>query len=145
VLEFGTSSGPETSFWKGMPNCPDMPKDEMKKALKRRRAVYMIFWQLKGDNYTVTADFVTPEHERAMRNRYGSKRSFASLSRSIIVPADGDNYIARAARSGKEFVIEDAAVDKKLQRQKLAKKYGIGEIHIVPCEDGVFEYGKARG
>jgi len=104
----------------------------------------VIFWQRQGDSYVVGADYVTPEHERAMRNRHGTDASYAALSRMFALPADGGGFVARAGRSGKEFVIPDATCCEKLSRQKLAQEFGIGEVHIVPCKDGVFEYGAVR-
>mmetsp|Transcript_48369 Transcript_48369/g.121881 ORF Transcript_48369/g.121881 Transcript_48369/m.121881 type:complete len:678 (-) Transcript_48369:9-2042(-) len=145
VVEFGTSVGSETASWADMPDCPEMPKLEMRKAFDELGAVYVIFWQLSGDSYVVAADYVTPDHERTMRNRHGNDVSFCSLSRMFALPADGPGYVARAARSGKEFVIADAASDPMLLRQKLAQQFGIGEVHIVPVKGGVLEYGMARG
>jgi hypothetical protein len=144
VVEFGTSAGPETASWTEMPDCPEMPKLEMRKAFDELGAVYVIFWQVSGESFVVSADYVTPDHERTMRNRHGSDVSFCSLSRMFALPVDGQGYIARAARSGKEFVVADAASDPKLTRQKLAQEFGIGEVRIVPVSGGVLEYGMAR-
>ena len=49
--------------------------------------------------------------------------------------------IATAARSGKELVIEDPSTSKTFKRAALAKEFNVGNIHIVPCKDGVLEYG----
>mmetsp|Transcript_110024 Transcript_110024/g.354872 ORF Transcript_110024/g.354872 Transcript_110024/m.354872 type:complete len:656 (-) Transcript_110024:242-2209(-) len=143
VLEFGTSSGPETATWRDMPPCPDLPKDEMKKALEDLGAAYLVFWQLHGDHYEVTAEFATPDHERAIRDRYGEDDTFASVSRMFALPADGDGYVATAARSGKSFILPNAMEEASLKRQKLAQKFGIREVYIVPGKDGVLEYGMA--
>lgn len=145
VLEFGTTTGPETATWEAMPDCPDLPKDEMRKAFEELGAVYVLFWQLRGENFAVTADYVIPEHEQAMKNRYNNNNvSFASASRWFSVPVDDKGYIATAARSGKEFLIRDAATDARMLRQQLAQEFNVGEVRVVPCKDGVLEYGKAR-
>ena len=49
--------------------------------------------------------------------------------------------IATAARSGKEMVIEDPSISKTFKRAALAKEFSVSNIHIVPCKDGVLEYG----
>jgi len=144
VLEFGTTTGPETASWETAPECPDLPKDEMRRAFEELGAVYVLFWQLRGENFVVTADYVIPEHEQAMKRRYNNNVSFASASRWFSVPANDKGYVATAARSGKEYVVRDATTDERLLRQQLAREFNIGEVHIVPCQDGVLEYGRAR-
>eukprot|EP00420_Gonyaulax_spinifera_P008667 CAMPEP_0197935330 /NCGR_PEP_ID=MMETSP1439-20131203/113141_1 /TAXON_ID=66791 /ORGANISM="Gonyaulax spinifera, Strain CCMP409" /LENGTH=114 /DNA_ID=CAMNT_0043558261 /DNA_START=60 /DNA_END=404 /DNA_ORIENTATION=+ len=113
-----------------MPPVPDLPKGEMKKALQDMGGDYVAFWQLEGDSYKVTADFAKPAHEKAL----GGEGSFADLSKQAVQPADGDGKIAVAARSGKEFLLSEG----ELPHQK-----GMREVHVVPCKDGVLEYGMA--
>lgn len=138
VLEYGTTLdwGPE------MPPCPDMPKDELKTAFNSG-AVSCIFWQRRGDFFEVAADYVVPERAFALEQKRGDKKTFASESRKFKLPADGSGYVATAARSGKAFTIADAKSDPKLLRHEIAKEFNMGEVHVVPCKDGVLEYGVA--
>ena len=41
------------------------------------------------------------------------------------------------------MVIEDAS-NSKMKRASLAKEFNIGNIHFVPCRDGVLEYGTGQ-
>jgi len=144
VLEFGTSNDGSTADWGGeAPQCPEMPKAEMKHAFDEDEAKYVMFWEKKGDSFEVTADFLIPERLRALRNQRGDDKTFCSESRGYKLPADGDGYMATTARSGKAFVLEDPASDPKFRRAELAKEFGISNIHLVPCKDGVLEYGVA--
>mmetsp|Transcript_101968 Transcript_101968/g.287826 ORF Transcript_101968/g.287826 Transcript_101968/m.287826 type:complete len:644 (+) Transcript_101968:65-1996(+) len=143
VMEFGTSNGPETATWNGMPACPELPKGEMKKAFNEFKADYVIFWVWLDGRYVVGAGFVTPDHKRALRNARDDDTSFADVSQLFEEPSDDTNYAWRAATSGKEIIIKDPANDPNLQRSVFAKEFRINEIRFVPCKDGVLEYGKS--
>merc|ERR1712130_1016520 len=141
VLEYGTHRN-GAAWGEKMPICPDMPKLEMKRAFEDG-ATYTMFWKKDGDDFTVMADYVLPERTQALRRERGDDETFCSVSRRVRLPADGGGYIATAASSGKGFVVDNAATDRHLRRQAAAVEFDIGEIHIVPCKDGVLEYGKA--
>lgn len=62
-----------------------------------------------------------------------------------VIDANGAGPIATAARSGKEVVIEDAdsGAHPNYRRADLAKEFGVRNVHFVPTEAGVLEYGSA--
>jgi len=142
VIEFGTLKGGSKS-WSEMPDVPDLPKAEMKKAFDEIGAVYMCFWQKQGETYFITGGYELPERCRALKSYRGDDETFASKSQSLVYATGGDGFIATAADAGKEIVIADATADAVFNRAELAKEFGIGTIHIVPCKDGVLEYGNA--
>lgn len=46
--------------------------------------------------------------------------------------------VATAGRTRKEVVVKDTS---SMKRAALAEEFGIKEIHFVPTDDGVFEFG----
>jgi len=144
VMEYGTSVGRATSTWSSMDDARTaiMPKAEMKRAFEGG-ATHMIFWKPDGDEYVSGASYLTTERERALLSLRSDGKSYTSESIKMSFPKDGDGPIAIAARSGKEVVIEDAA-NSKMKRAALAQEFNIGNLHFVPCRDGVLEYGRGE-
>merc|ERR1712226_73467 len=87
------------------------------------------------------ADYVTPDRVRALKNRRGDDKTFASESRHYTLATDGDGPVATAAQTGKAQFIAHAPTDPRLKRAALAKEFGVESIHFVPIEGGVLEYG----
>jgi hypothetical protein len=145
VMEYGASDGPGTADWTTIEDARTaiMPKAEMKRAFANG-ATHLIFWKRDGDVYVSGAWFLTVERVRALKASGGDGKSYTSESITMSFPATGDGPIATAARSGKEVVIKDAS-NSKMKRVELAKTYNVGDVHFVPCKDGVLEYGTAKG
>jgi len=74
VIEFGTAKG--STSWAAMPDVPDLPKAEMKKAFDDIGAVYMCFWQKQGETYFITGGFELPERRRALKGYRGDEETF---------------------------------------------------------------------
>jgi len=147
VMEYGVSNGPCTADWNSIDDARTaiMPKSELENAFKSG-ATHTIFWRLDaaGTSYEWGADFVTPERLRMLKNARGDDKSFTSESRSMTFPASGEGPVASAARSATEIVIQDPSSSTSFKRSALAKEFGIGNIHFVPCKDGVLEYGTGK-
>ena len=94
-----------------------------------------------GDEYVCIADFLTESRRKALALARGDDKSFASVSRGQRLNAKGEGPVALAARVGKEIVIDSAMMDGVMKRATLAKEYGIKRLHLVPTNEGVFEYG----
>ena len=60
-------------------------------------------------------------------------------------PATGDGPVATCFRTKSEITIMDIGPDTKMKRRSLAMEFGIGNVHFIPCESGVLEYGTGRG
>jgi len=142
VMEYGVSHGPATADWTKMEDARTaiMPKAEMKRALENG-ATHLIFWKKLGNEYVAGASYVIAERVRALKASRGDDKSYTSESLLMSFPADGKGPIATTGRSGKEIVIADAS-NSNMKRAALAKEFGVGDIHFVPCRDGVLEYGK---
>jgi len=145
VIEYGTSCSESTCTvdWESIEDAETavMPRGEMKRAFENG-ATHVIFWRLVDGFYVCGADYVLPERLRALKGR-GIDSSYTSESEAMRFPADGPGPVATAARSGAEIVIENPDMNPAFKRAALAKKYGVGNIHFVPCKDGVLEYGSA--
>jgi len=144
VMEYGVSEGTATDNWDSVADARTaiMPKAEMKKAFQSG-ATHLIFWKKVMDKYIMGASYLIPERVRALKASRGDDKSYTSESAQMSFPADGDGPIATTARAGKEIVIEDAS-NSKMKRAALAKEFNIGNIHFVPCRDGVLEYGTGQ-
>merc|ERR1712006_33344 len=103
-------------------------------------ATHLIFWKLDANKYVAGASYLIAERVRALAGTRSDGKSYTTESVSMTFPADGNGPIATTARSGKEMVIEDASKS-NMKRAELAKEFNIGNIHFVPCRDGVLEYG----
>jgi len=141
VMEYGISDGPDTADWTGITDAETavMPKAEMKKAFENG-ATHTIFWKKINNMYVAGASYVVPERLRVLKETRGDDKTYTSESLGMTFPADGDGPIAVTARSGKAMVI-DAPEQANMKRAELAKEFNIGDIHFVPCRDGVLEYG----
>jgi len=145
VVEYGTSTTRETVDWTGIDDAyPDfVPRDEMRKAFANG-ATHMLFWRLIGDKFVCRGDYVLPERVRALRQSRGDSKSYTSESEEYVFDANGEGPIAKAFRTRTEVVIEGAATSSVFKRRELAEEFGVGNIHFVPTEDGVLEYGSAN-
>jgi hypothetical protein len=141
VMEYGVSHGPGTADWTAMEDArlAIMPKAEMKRAFENG-ATHMIFWKKDGNEYVAGASYLIAERVRALKASRDDGKSYTTESMAMSFPADGAGPIATTARSGKEMVIVDAS-NSNMKRADLAKEFNIGNIHFVPCRDGVLEYG----
>jgi len=146
VMEYGVSAGAETADWATMSDARTaiMPKAEMKKAFENG-ATHLIFWKPEGDKYVAGASFVLPERLRALKAARGDDKSYTSESLSFELDVAGEGPVATAARSGKEIVVADAKNEPTYKRAALAEEFGVGDVHFVPCRDGVLEYGRGSG
>jgi len=138
VIEYGTSDGPSTANWETLPDCPVMPKSDMRKGFENLGASYGLFWQKKGDVFEVVADYTTESRRLALAKIRGDDKTFATESRAYNIAVDGDGPIATAWRTGEEGVIDDVST---MKRKDLAKEFGIKRVHFVPTPDGIYEYG----
>merc|ERR1719247_3934229 len=138
VMEFGTSKGPCTADWDALPNCPTMPKAEIRKGFENLGASYCLFWQNKNMQYSVVAKYTTITRKEALKQSRGDDKTFATESKEFKLDAKGDGPVATAARTGEEVIISDVST---MKRSKIAKEFGIAKVHMVPVEGGVLEYG----
>ena len=144
VMEYGVTTGDCSADWKSIEDARQaiMPKAELEAAFKGG-ATHVTFWQPEGDKFVWGAGYTLPERLRALANA-GKKSCFSAESSKFSFPVDGKGPVATAARSGKEVVIVDPADDANFKRAAVAKEYGIGNLHFVPCKDGVLEYGLGK-
>mmetsp|Transcript_89204 Transcript_89204/g.144509 ORF Transcript_89204/g.144509 Transcript_89204/m.144509 type:complete len:423 (+) Transcript_89204:3-1271(+) len=151
VLEYGTSSDSSTASWQTMEDARSaiMPMEELERAFVNG-ATHAIFWKVQGSGdgaeYKWGADYVIPERLRVLANSRGDNKSFSSESAKMSFPVAGASPVASAARSGKQIVIKDPATYKDVDgvgfpRKALAQEFNVGNLHFVPCKDGVLEYG----
>ena len=145
MIEYGTSCEESqcTANWNSVEDACTavMPRGEMKRAFENG-ATHVIFWKLVDGQYVCGADYVIPERIRALKGK-GIDTSYTTESEEMSFAADGPGPVATAARSGAEIVIENPDMNPAFKRAAIAKKYGVGNIHFVPCKDGVLEYGSA--
>lgn len=145
MIEYGTSCEESqcTAVWNSVEDACTavMPRGEMKRAFENG-ATHVIFWKLVDGQYVCGADYVIPERIRALKGK-GIDTSYTTESEEMSFAADGPGPVATAARSGAEIVIENPDMNPAFKRAAIAKKYGVGNIHFVPCKDGVLEYGSA--
>jgi hypothetical protein len=144
VMEYGVSDGPGTADWTSIEDARTaiMPKAEMKRAFENG-ATHLIFWKKNGNDYESGASYLIPERVRALKAVRGDDKSYTSESIKMSFPADGFGPIATTARSGKEMIVKEASKS-NMKRAPLAEEFDIGDIHFVPCRDGVLEYGRGR-
>jgi hypothetical protein len=140
VMEYGIADGAST-IWTCMEDARTaiMPKAEMKRAFENG-ATHAIFWRKDGNEYVSGASYVIPERVRTLKATRGDDKTYTTESLKMAFPADGEGPIAVTARSGKEMVINDVG-NSKMKRAALAKEFNVGNLHFVPCRDGVLEYG----
>ena len=102
-------------------------------------ATHAILWVRNETHFEVAKDFTTEEKRRALRLARRDDKTFASESRKVKIPAEGNGAIATAARSQRELVVKDFS---KMVRVKLCREFGVKELHFVPLSSGsVLEYG----
>jgi hypothetical protein len=138
VLEFGTSDGPSTADWTEIPKVPTIPKAALRKGFENVGSSYAMFWTKEGDSFKITADYVTDERKRSLKAARGDDESFCSKSREVTLDAEGTGPVATAFKKQQEVIVTDVSV---MKRAALAREFGITNIHLVPTEDGVLEYG----
>jgi hypothetical protein len=141
VIEYGVTTDSCSAEWKSIDDARQtvIPMAELEAAFKNG-ATHLSFWQQKGDKFVWGAGYSLPERLRALANA-GKRSNFVQESSRFSFAADGKGPVATAARSGKEVVIVDPEDDPNFKRADIAREYGIGNLHFVPCEDGVLEYG----
>ena len=122
----------------------DMPMDELKKAFDAG-ATYCIYWKVVDNEYRAATTYTTPARLAALRKTRGDDRTFATQSADYTFPATGDGPVATCFRTKSEITIMDIGPDTKMKRRSLAMEFGIGNVHFIPCESGVLEYGTGRG
>ena len=102
-------------------------------------ATHAILWVRNETHFEVAKDFTTEEKRRALRLARRDDKTFASESRKVKIPAEGNGAIATAARSQRELVVKDFS---KMVRVKLCREFGVKELRFVPLTSGsVLEYG----
>jgi len=138
VLEFGTSDGSSTATWENMPVCPLIPKAELRRGFENLGAAYAMFWVKEGESFKIVADYVSDTREKTLKASRGDDETFCSKSRGVAIDDNGDGPLATAAKTGKEVKIMDTSV---MKRAALAKEFGISEVHFIPTEAGVLEFG----
>merc|ERR1719188_1581498 len=92
--------------------------------------------------WKVHSDYVTANRIKAMRNRRGDDKTFASECKNIRL--DSNSLVAQVAatnRIGAYEYLADATTDPRFPRQRLAKEFGIKGIRILLTKGGVLEYG----
>eukprot|EP00931_Biecheleriopsis_adriatica_P102939 TRINITY_DN77844_c0_g1_i1.p1 TRINITY_DN77844_c0_g1~~TRINITY_DN77844_c0_g1_i1.p1 ORF type:complete len:690 (-),score=134.65 TRINITY_DN77844_c0_g1_i1:23-2092(-) len=134
VLEYGSIDA-----WDAAPQCPTMPKAEMKRAFEHFGASYLLFWVEKDGEFEAVAEYTTPQRKKALRNRRGDNDTFASRSQAHKLGNDSMVYQADFSRS--EVYIPDASDHLVFTRSALAKEFGIKAVRMLPCEGGILEYG----
>ena len=94
------------------------------------------------------ASYVTPRLEADLRRSRGDDLTFVSESVLYTFPADGEEPIATCGRERREIVLLDVSECQSetmscfgLRRQALAIEFGVRNLHFVPVEHGVLEYG----
>ena len=97
---------------------------------------------LSSSRYVAGAEYTVPEDVRAYRQSRGDGLTYTGESSLTVIDGNGSGPIASAARSGKEIVIQNAADDPSFRRVRLAKQFGVQDIHFVPVAGGVLEYGR---
>jgi len=127
----------------------EMPMDELTAAFDAG-ATHCIVWRLDEDDneYKAAANYVTPRLAAELRKKRGDDLTFASESILYTFPADGDEPIATCGRERREIVMTDVSGCRSetmscfgLRRQALAIEFGVRNLHFVPVEHGVLEYG----
>lgn len=143
-MEYGITDGDDTGEWSGIEDArvDCMPTDALSHAFATG-AVHALLWQKRGEAYEIGASFVIEERRRALAAVRSDDKSYTSESRNFRIPVNGDGPIATSARTQTETVINDAA-NSNMKRAKLAKEFGIQNVHFVPCLTGdVLEFGTA--
>ena len=146
VVEFGTTQGTNAEDWTGPPAVPTLPKKVIRHAFEELGALYVLFWQKQGDVYRVAADYEVPASINSRVRRRSDGMSFISESRKITLDADGSGPVATAERRGEEVVVGfgydcGTVAAEKMKRAHIAAEFNIKNIHFVPFEGGVIEYG----
>jgi hypothetical protein len=141
VLEYG-HAGTAGQDWKELPIPPQMPRTTMRRAFNTLGAVHMIFWKKTGSHFELIADFTTESWFKTIGQLRGDNKTFASESRKLCagIRDDGVATISKTYRKGKEIVITDNN-NFKDQRKGLAKEFGMANLHLVPVDWGVVEFG----
>eukprot|EP00930_Biecheleria_cincta_P008354 TRINITY_DN109775_c0_g1_i1.p1 TRINITY_DN109775_c0_g1~~TRINITY_DN109775_c0_g1_i1.p1 ORF type:complete len:659 (-),score=120.82 TRINITY_DN109775_c0_g1_i1:61-2037(-) len=144
VLEYGT-----TEHWAASPECPTVPKAQLKQAFSQFGATYVILWAEKGNEWSVIASYTIPERAKISENERGDAETFCSKCSQLKL--DNKSMVALAARSNTKQTIADLrkpteatqASISEYTRQSLAKEFGIKSVVIFPFDNGVvLEYGK---
>lgn len=141
VLEFGTDVGEATATWSEMPQVANLPKAAMRKGFENLGASYCMYWAKQGNEFKVTADYVTDSRKRLLKEVRNDDDTFCSMSRHVTIDAAGNGPIATAFREGKEVTVTDV---NKMKRAELAKEFDIARVHFIPMESGVLEYGSPK-
>merc|ERR1712048_337629 len=68
----------------------------------------------------------------------GNTESFCDKSRECVIDASEDGPLQQAFTTKEEVSVVDTS---QLARAELAKQFGIKEIHFIPVEGGVLEFG----
>jgi len=135
VLEFGTSE-----VWNEIPPHPVLPKAEMKTAFDSFGAVYCMLWvENSQGNWVVVADFVTLEHQTALKNSRGDSNTFASQSKFLQLPPT--STVGKVNKDQIPCSIEHAQTNPQFERQEMAQDFCIKCVRMVPCGGCVLEYG----
>merc|ERR1719230_12963 len=98
VLEFGTDIGEATASWTELPEVPNLPKAAIRKGFENLGASYCMYWAKDGDQFKVTADYVSDSRKKLLRETRGDDKTFCSESRGVTLDANGDGPVATAFR-----------------------------------------------
>lgn len=134
VVEYGSSK----ATWSSVPKVPAMPKAAIRKGFENLGASYCMYWAKDGDQFKVTADYVSDSRKKLLRETRGDDETFCSKSKGVTLDVNGDGPVATAFREGKEVTVVDTSV---MKRAAEAKEFDIDKVFFVPIEDGVLEFG----
>lgn len=134
VLEYGSFQP-----WAQAPKCPTMPKAQMRVAFEKFGACHTLFWEEKPEGFVAVAEYVTPQRKKAMQNRRGDDKTFASQSR--LQTLGPESAVASVAKTRRDMFIPNAMDHGSFTRSALAQEFGIKSVRLLSCEGGVLEYG----
>merc|ERR1719183_2119177 len=93
LIEFGSAAK-----WKDAYNGAPVPLDGLREAYEGYGSTYSLFWAKgKSGQFEVVSDFVTPARKKALKNRRGDDKSFASECKGLKL-ADG-SMVGQVAKS----------------------------------------------
>ena len=142
MLEYGVTNDASSADWNGVPPaCPVILKHELRHGFEQLGASYAILWQKRDNIFEMVAGYTTGARRAALIAARGDDASFETRSREVHkLEADGNGPVNRAYTTGEEVFVADAG-HSDMKRADLAKEFNIKNIHFVPVEGGVLEFG----